>query len=98
MISVLLFNLYINDLPDFLNKKSNTEEDQLHIPKLGNISINSLSFADHLIMLFWSKYDLQKKISSFENYCEKCGLEFNLDKIKVMIFNKQGSTVKNYRF
>ena len=45
-----------------------------------------------------TKEDLQKKISNLENYCEKQELELNLDKIKVMIFDKKGSTVKNYKF
>ena len=27
--------------------------------------------ADDLTILSWSKYDLQKKISNLENYCEK---------------------------
>ena len=39
VLSTLLFNLYINDLPDFLNKENNTEEDQLLTPKLGNVTI-----------------------------------------------------------
>ena len=72
---------YINDLPNFLNKESNTEKDQLHTPKV-DIIINNLWFADDLTILSWSKYELQKKIS---NYCEKWGLELNLDKTKVMI-------------
>ena len=46
----------------------------------------------------WSKHDIQKKISNLENHCEKWGLELNLDKTKVMIFNKQGSTVKKHKF
>ena len=70
MLSTLLFNLYINDLPEFLNKESNIEEDQLHTPKLDNVAINNLSFADDLTILSWSKYDLQKKISNLGNYCE----------------------------
>ena len=94
MNSSVLFNLYLNDLPYFLNKKSNTEEDQLHIPKLYNVTINDLLFADDLTILSSSKYDLQKKISNLENYCEKWGLELNLGKTKVMTFNKQGSTIK----
>ena len=98
VLSTLPLKLYINDLPDFLNKESNTERDQLHTPKLDNVTINNLLFANDLIILSWSKYDLQKKISNFENYCEKWGLELNLDKTKVMIFHKQGSTVKKNKF
>ena len=49
VLSTLLFKLYVNDLPGLLNKDSNTKEDQLHIPKLENITINSLLFADDLV-------------------------------------------------
>ena len=75
MLSTFLFNL-----PSFLNKESNTEEDHLHISKLDYITINNLLLADDLTILSWSKYDLQKKVSNLENYCEKWGLELNLDK------------------
>ena len=71
VLSTLLFNLYINDLPNFSNKENNTEADQPHIPKLDNVTINNILFADDLTILSWSKYDLQKKISNLENYCEK---------------------------
>ena len=33
LLGNLLFNIYINDLTDFLNKENNCQEDQLHIPK-----------------------------------------------------------------
>ena len=75
MLSTFLFNL-----PSFLNKESNTEEDHLHISKLDYITINNLLLADDLTILSWSKYYLQKKVSNLENYCEKWGLELNLDK------------------
>ena len=61
MLSTLPFNLYINDLPGFLNKESKSEEDQLNIPILENVTINNLLFADDLMILSWSKYDLQKE-------------------------------------
>ena len=82
MLSIFLLNLY-EYLQDFLNKETNTKEDQLHVPKLDNITINNLLFADDLKILSWSKYDLQKKIPILENYGEKWRLEFILDKTKV---------------
>ena len=95
VLSTLLFNRYINDLPNVLNKEINNEEDQLHARKLDNVDINNLLFVIDLTKLSWSKYDLLKKISNLENYCEKLGLELNFDKTKVMVFNKKGSTVKH---
>ena len=61
MLSTILFNLYINNLLDFLNKESNTEKDQLRIPQLDNVTINNLLFADDWTILPWSKYDLQRR-------------------------------------
>ena len=71
VLSTLFFNLYANDLPVFLNKESNTEEDHLHIQKLDNITINDLLFADDLKILSWSKYDFNQKITDLEHYCER---------------------------
>ena len=51
-----------------------------------------------MAILSWSKHDLQKKVTNLENYCAKCGPELNLNKSKVIIFNKKGSTVKKYKF
>ena len=82
MLSIFLLNLY-KYLQDFLNKENNTKEDQLHVPKLDNITINNLLFADDLTILSWSKYDLQKKIPILENYFEKWRLELILDKTKI---------------
>ena len=55
MCSVLFSLTFINDLPDFLNEESNTKKDQLHIPKLDNVTINNLLFANDLAILSWSK-------------------------------------------
>ena len=82
MQSIFLLKLY-KYLQDFLNKETNTKEDQLHVPKLDNITINNLLLADDLTILSWSKYDLQKKIPILENYFEKWRLELILDKTKV---------------
>ena len=58
MLSTLLSKLFINDLPDFTNKESKNEENQLHIPKLESVTIVNVLFADDLTILSWSKYDL----------------------------------------
>ena len=81
-LSTLLKNLLINDLQNFLNKESNSKEDKLHIPKLDKITINNLLLTDDLTILSWSKYDLRKKLYKLEHYCEKWGLELNLDKLR----------------
>ena len=54
--------------------------------------INKLLFADDLTIFSLSKEDLQKRISTLEQYSNEWGLELNLSKTKIMIFNKQGAT------
>ena len=71
MLSTLLFNVYTNDLPDFLNEESNTKEGQLHIPKPDNGAINNSSFSDDLTILSWFKYSIQKKTCNLKIYCHK---------------------------
>ena len=62
VLSTILFNIYINDLP------------------------------------LMSKEDLQKRISILEQYSNEWGLELNLSKTKIMIFNKQGATIRKFKF
>ena len=45
-----------------------------------------------------SKEDLQKRISILEQYSNEEGLELNLRKTKIMIFNKQGAPIRRFRF
>ena len=33
-----------------------------------------------------------------EQFCQKWGLEANISKTKIMIFNKPGATIKKYKF
>ena len=97
-LSTLLFNLYINDLPELLNLRGKTSDQLEATPKLGNTDISSLLFADDLLILSLSKEDLQCKIACLENFCNKWGLELNLSKTKIMIFNRQGSLIKRFKF
>ena len=91
-LSTTLFNLFINDLPDIFKFEGNNP-----IP-VGNIKISCLTYADDLIIMSTSPVSLQKCINNLEEYCTKWKLEVNLKKTKIMIFNKQGSLMKKYKF
>ena len=93
ILSPLLFNIFINDLPGEI--ESVTNENEL---KLSNTSISSLLFADDLSILSLSKEDLQNKLDTLQSYCTKWGLKVNLQKTKIMIFNKSGATIKKHKF
>ena len=68
------------------------------IPYLDDTKINNLLFADDLAIFSLSKEDLQKGISILQQYSNKWGLELNLSKTKVMMFNKQGTTIRKCFF
>ena len=63
------------------------------LPYLVDTKINNLLFADDLANFSLSKEELQKQISMLEQYSNEWGLELNLSKTKLMIFNKQRTTI-----
>ena len=85
MLSSTLFNLYLSDLPEFLNSTSSTDIllDDSERP------INSSLYADDLVIFSWSANGLQTLLNNLESYCEKTEVSVNLDKTKVMIFNNK---------
>ena len=88
------FNLYLSDLPEFLNSPNSTDilfEDSER-------PINCLLYADDLVIFSRSANGLQTLLSKLESYCEKTELSVNLDKTKVMIFNNCGKSLNNYSF
>ena len=57
-----------------------------------------LKYADDLVIMSTSPVSLQKCIKNLEEYFASWKLEANFKKTKRMIFNKQGSMIKNYIF
>ena len=80
MLSPTLFNLYLSDLPEFLNSSSSTDIllDDSERP------INCLLYADDLVIFSRSANGLQTLLNKLESYCEKTELTVNLDKTKVI--------------
>ena len=61
----LLFNVFINDLPEFL-KGDNTRPVELN-----DIKINSMLWADDIVMFSETKEGLQKCMNKLTIYCKK---------------------------
>ena len=80
------------DLPMWLLENSRSPDTVNDIPYLDDTKINNLLFADDLAIFSLSEEDLPKRISILEQYSNKWGLDLNLSKTKIMIFNKQGAT------
>ena len=88
MLSPTLFNLYINDLPEIFDK--NCEP-----PLLQDMPINSLLYADDLILLSQTQKGLQTSLNKLEEYCRKWKLEINTEKNKKINIHQQKTYDKN---
>jgi len=84
-LSPTLFNIFINDLPAYIGNQSNT-----HPVCLGNQTFNCLMYADDVILLSTSPIGLQNCLKGLETFTEEWKLDLNLNKTKVLIFNKSG--------
>ena len=93
VLSPLLFNLYINELPKLFEK---TTSDPFLLPN--STAISSLLYADDLIILSRSKSGLQNCLDMLHTWSKKWLLEVNLKKTKVMILQKHKSKQKNINF
>ena len=92
-ISPLLFNIYINDLPQIC------DNDQSRPPSLNSESIPALLYADDLILLSETAEGLQNSLNLLHNYCTKWKLAVNLNKTNVITIGKGKSPIKtNYKF
>ena len=91
-LSPILFNIYINDLPEKLSMgKSDPVE-------LNGLRINCLMWADDIIILSETPEGLQNCLNNLDEYCKEWKLEVNKKKTKVMVFTKSGKILKGNRF
>ena len=90
-LSPLLFNLFINKLPEIFDRACDPV-------KLGNLEVNSLLWADDLVLLSSSGTGLQESINKTFSFYQNLGLDINTKKTKVMIFNCGGKICKDFVF
>ena len=83
-----LFKIFINDLPDIFDISC-------HGVDIGTYHLNCLLYADDVILLSQSGVGLQNCLKKLENYCADWCLNVNLDKTKVLVFNKAGKLYKH---
>ena len=60
-----------------------------------NTKINSIFWADDLLLLSESEEGLNSILKNLNEYCLDNHLEINFDKTKCMIFNKTGRSLRN---
>ena len=90
-LSPLLSNIFQNDLHDIFDEQCDP------IP-IGSAILNSISWADDLILISESKEGLQRCLNLLFLYCKKWGLEVNADKTKTMVFSKQADKTTTFNF
>jgi len=84
-LSPLLFNLYINDLENYLMTNSTG------FIQLNHAKLYLLMFADNILLLVESPSSLQDSINYLNNFCDQWKVQINKVKTKVLIFNKPNS-------
>ena len=89
ILSPILFNIFISDLPEILDKDENEPA------MIGNSTkLSSILWADDLVMISESKEGLTKMLCDLVKFSSDNGLKINSDKTKGMIFNKTGRHIR----
>ena len=94
ILSPLLFNLYLNDLPLLLDNTSHSVP--LILPN--GVKLNSLLYADDLILLSRSQQGLQNCLNKLQSFCDDWKMTVNLKKTKTVIFQKKARKPSNVMF
>ncbi len=88
-LSPYLFNLYLNDINHICSSR------KCNSPKLGEIYVHCLLYADDLLILSETANGLQTSLNTLSIYCKTWHLQLNIKKTKVMIFsNRKPEIVK----
>ena len=79
LLSPDFFKLYINDLSPFLEHEN--------CPMLINKIVSHLLWADDLIVLSLDPITLQKQLNSLSHFCTAWGVDINMAKTQLIVFN-----------
>ena len=87
-LSPTLSNLFQNDLHEIFDDKCDPVD-------LGDITMNSLSWADDLVLVSRSETGLQESLNRLDKYCQMWKLRVNTKKTKVMVMTQEKSCLLN---
>ena len=87
VLSPLLFNIFLADLAKELSSIS-------HKLKVGNEAINSIFWADDIVLLGETEENLKEMLNLVNTYCCANKLTINCKKTKCLIFNKTGRLLR----
>ena len=86
-LSPSLFNIFVNDITDIFDLCCKPVS-------LGGSKVNCLLYADDLLVMSNSEHGLQQCLNKINDYTKKWKLQVNLNKTKLMIFDKSGWKLK----
>ena len=87
VMSAWLFILYLDSC------LSSLKESECGV-KLGDLNINCLLYADDAVLLASSESELQTLVTSMKDECEVKGLRLNVEKTKVLVFERNDERTK----
>ena len=87
ILSPLLFNIFMADVSKRLG-----EENGVYLDK--DAKTSAMIWADDIILLSETEKGLQDLLNKLSEYCEENELTINIDKTKIMIFNKTGRLIR----
>ena len=85
ILSHLLFNLYLNDIPSRLDNTHGSDP----ITSPNGSRLNLLLYAYDLVLISTSAVGLQRSINSLHQFCKESSMSVNTQKSKVTIFQKE---------
>lgn len=91
VLSPLLFNIFLYDFPGVFDPSC----DPVNI---FDQQLNCLMYADDLVLLSESYTGLQNCLNKLYSYTSRWNLAVNVNKTKVLFFNKGGHKMKNFKF
>lgn len=83
VLSPLLFSLFLSDLETYFREKS-CKGIRLNVSS----DVILLAYADDLVLFADSPFEVNRKLSVLNNYCNEFSLTVNTDKTKIVIFKK----------
>ena len=88
-LSPSLFNIFLNDLFEILDRRNDSD-----VTLDDNYKSNALMYADDLILLSETEKGLQNQIIKLNLFCKNWNLSINTKKTKIMTFNRGNRIIK----
>ena len=85
ILSPILFNIFLSDLQQELEQKYCNP-----VNISSSVESGCLTWAADLLLMWKTEIGLQNMLKALKNYTSKNGMTLNIEKTKVMIFNKSG--------